>query len=86
MKLLFLPSESQRLLKNGRKQPHRLFTAGGEEIKGLVCIEVTPQYLEPVSLDMDGTVEYRRTRLADIRLSLMNVHVQRIDRRPQKKR
>lgn len=86
MKLLFLPSESQRRLKNGRKQPHRLFTAGGEEIKGLVTVEVTSHYLEPVSLDMDGTVKDGRTGLADVRLSLMNVRVQRIDRRPQKKR
>jgi hypothetical protein len=69
-RLLWLPSTEQRRLKDGRLQPHRLFTEDGREIVGVITISAY------------GGDEGRPTSLS---IELHNPKVTKITKRPARK-
>lgn len=61
-RLLWLPPEAQRRLKDGRRQPHRLFTEDGREIVGIVTISA----FEPVGGIPSMIIELRDPKVTKI--------------------
>ena len=84
MKLYVLPPYAN-CKKRGEGGPLRIFTASGDEITGLVSMEIVAA-TDPSEIHVDGTVKYDKPSSSDLRLTLTGVELQLVKRRPTRTR